>query len=475
VPLTQIRLPDASPELSAGLARIREEFQVPLDFPAEVADAAEASARRGPAHEAERRDARYVPFVTIDPRGSRDLDQAFFAETLGDGFRVSYAIADVSAFVVDADPIDREAHERGVTLYLPDERAPLHPTVLSEGAASLLPGEVRPALLWTIDLDGEGSTTASRLERATVRSREALTYAAVSRSVRDGSAPPPLELLRTIGELRRAQEQLRGGISIAVPTQEVVRDGDGYRPRYDEPRPAERWNAQISLLTGMTAAQMMIDAGVGILRTLPPAPPDVIDRLRRTATTLGISWADGATYPDVVRALDPGVAAHAAFLTQAVQVLRGAGYEVIAPGEPAPQHSAIAAPYAHVTAPPRRLVDRFANEVLVALSADEDPPTWVVDGLVPLPKAMARAGHRAAAIEHAVIDLAESIVLSTRVGEQFEATVVDLDGDHATALVRDPAVVASIEASGLELGEQITVKLVTSTPETRLVEFEVAR
>ena len=86
-----------------------------------------------------------LPFLTIDPPGSMDLDQAMHLERRGAGFRVRYAIADVAAFVRPGGAIDAEAHRRVETLYSPDTRTPLHPPVLSEGAASLLPGQVRPA------------------------------------------------------------------------------------------------------------------------------------------------------------------------------------------------------------------------------------------------------------------------------------------------------------------------------------------
>ena len=107
-------------------------------------------------------DATDVPLVTLDPPGSRDLDQAVHLAARGDGYRVSYAIADVGAFVRPGSAIDAEARRRGQTLYSPDRRTPLHPPVLSEGAASLLPDELGPAVLWTIDLDADGEPVARR-------------------------------------------------------------------------------------------------------------------------------------------------------------------------------------------------------------------------------------------------------------------------------------------------------------------------
>src|SRR6185369_17786277 len=97
-------------------------------------------------------------FVTIDPATSRDLDQAVLLESRPGGFRVHYAIADVTSFVSDHGALRDETWRRGETVYLPDGNVPLHPVVLSEGAASLLPAQVRPAVLWTIDLDDAGST-----------------------------------------------------------------------------------------------------------------------------------------------------------------------------------------------------------------------------------------------------------------------------------------------------------------------------
>jgi exoribonuclease R len=284
-----------------------------------------------------------------------------------------------------------------------------------------------------------------------------------------------LQLLREIGRLRIERETERNAVSISVPTQEVVPNESGYHLEYDVPVAAEHWNAQISLLTGMCAAELMVDAGVGILRTLPPANQQIVDRLRAAAKALGIPWPKDAGYDDVVRGLDPTPPAHAAFLTQAVHVLRGSGYEAIDPNEPIPLHSAVATPYAHVTAPLRRLVDRFGNEIVLALCAGASPPTWATDALADLPSAMGAAAQRASAVEHAVIDLVESVLLADRIGEMFDATVVNVDKDRANVLLRDPAVIAHIDGRGRELGEDVRLRVVAADPSTRRVEFEAQR
>src|SRR5215210_55424 len=96
---------EVSPVLQEGLDRIRAELRLPDGFPPEVdASASTAAARVSPVG-ADRFDGRDIPFVSIDPSGSRDLDQAYFAERAKDGYRVRYAIADVAAFVSSGDPV----------------------------------------------------------------------------------------------------------------------------------------------------------------------------------------------------------------------------------------------------------------------------------------------------------------------------------------------------------------------------------
>ena len=318
--------------MAAGLAAIRAELEVPAAFPAAVEAAAAEAVAAGPdpPFEApERDDRRDLPLVTIDPPGSRDLDQAFAIDRRDGGWTVWYAIADVAAFVHDGDEVDAEARRRGVTLYLPDGRAPLHPTVLSEGAASLLPGVDRPALLWRLDVDDRGVLTSGRVRRAVVRSRAQLDYPTVQAELdtAGSSASAPALRLREVGTVLEAAEEERGGVSLPTPEQvveEVPDEPDRYRLAWRTPLPVERWNAQLSLLCGRAAANLMLQGGYGVLRVLPPFDPGGVRRLRRAAAALGVAWP--GSYPAMIRSLDPATPVGAALLNQAARALRGAGY-----------------------------------------------------------------------------------------------------------------------------------------------------
>ena len=166
--------PAAREVMRAGLADIREELDVPGGFADDVLAAAHAAAARAPGPD--HRDRTTERFVTLDPATSVDLDQAFALERAGDDIVLHYAIADVGWFVRPDDPLDREAFARGVTVYLPDGRAPLYPTVLSEGAASLLPGDPRPAVVFRVRVGPDGSSRLDGAERAIVRNHAKLAY-----------------------------------------------------------------------------------------------------------------------------------------------------------------------------------------------------------------------------------------------------------------------------------------------------------
>jgi exoribonuclease R len=397
MPARKLGLPPIVPdELAKGLATIRATAEVPRDFPAEVHAAAQRAAAEPRLPDLDRTE---LELITIDPAGSRDLDQALnIVRSPSGGFVISYAIADVAAFVRPADPIDAEAHRRGTTLYAPDLRTPLHPPVLSEGAASLLPHEVRPALLWTITLDHRGQTIAADVARALVRSRAQLSYADAQAEI-DGSSPrEALALLKLVGQWREIRERDRGGVSLQIPEQEIQRQGNGWTLRYRAPEPVEGWNAQISLLTGMAAAHIMLYGQVGILRTMPPADPYSLRRLRQVAKALRIVWPPEMDYPDFMPMLNPTRPDQAAMLNACTVLFRGATYRSFSGGIPdQADHAALASDYAHTTAPLRRLVDRYTGEICVALCAGEPVPEWVFRALDGLPEQM--GGRRASGQE----------------------------------------------------------------------------
>lgn len=461
MPRRPLQLTASAAPLAEVFEQVRERLEVPGAFPPAALADAERAARRPPAGHDDQTD---LALVTIDPPESRDLDQAVhLARRSGGGFRVHYAIADVPWFVDPGSALDAEVRRRGVTFYGPDRRDPLHPPVLGEEEASLLPGVDRPAILWQLDLDGDGLLVDTRVRRALVRSQAKLSYQQVQDDLDGGRGNDMLRLLPLFGAARREVEADRGGVALPIPDQEIERIGNHYRLAFRRPRPVEEDNAQVSLLTGIAAAGLMRSGRIGIQRTLPPARDTDLQVLRATAAALGLDWESEQPFHLFVRTLDPDRAPDAAFLDESTVTFRGAGYRAFDGSRPPDAvHAGIAADYAHVTAPLRRLVDRWGLEICVRLAAGDDVPDWVRESLYDLPNIMAETTRRANAWERAVVDVVEAALLSDRIGETFPATVLDVDDDdrgRGLVLLTEPAVRARVHGDDLSPGEEIRVRV----------------
>ena len=448
--------------LDAGLTRIREQFHVPSGFPPAVALAAvQAAARHPGADHVDRTDR---PFVTLDPAGSTDLDQAFALERAGGDVVLHYAIADVGFFVQGGDPLDVEAWRRGVTIYMPDQRARLYPAALSEGAASLLPDGPRPAVVFTVRVDEQGEVRLDGVERALVHSRAKLAY----ETVRPDELPPELaELARrmTLAEERRHAPR------VEFPDQELTRVDGRWALRFDLRLESEDTNAGMSLATNLAVADALLAADTGLFRVMAEPSAAAVGRLRHAARAFGLDWPAErplALFQRSLRTDDPRAAA---FLIAVRRAGGGASYQSFRSGV-TPWHAAMAATYAHATAPLRRLADRFVVEAALAVAGGQPVPDDVQAAFVELPDAMAAAEGRAADVERAVIDLAEAVVLAGREGEVFDAVVVDEDRRGAVVQLAEPAVMARVTARRVDPGSEVGVRLVTADPTARRVEFE---
>ncbi|RJO69046.1 RNB domain-containing ribonuclease [Nocardia panacis] len=458
---------------------IRSEFGLASAYPAEAGvearDAVDAFA-------GSRLDRTDIALVTIDPPGAMDLDQALSIQRTRAGYLLHYAIADVAAMIRPDGALARESGARGQTFYLPDGTVPLHPPVLSEGSASLLPGVSRPAALWTIELDEAAEPQRFSVVRATVRSVARLDYAGVQADADAGNPHPSIAALPEFGMRRIEAGLARGAIGLRLPVQRVVRDGaaDGHWRLVVEPRTAaEDCNEQVSLLTGLCAARIMMDGNgsgerIGLLRTLPPPAASAIESLRRTAAALSVDWPDERTVGRVLAGLDPNSPTSLVLMSEATSLLRGANYTVLDGDGPesALRHSAIAAPYAHVTAPLRRLADRFATEICLANCAKVPVPQWVRDGLVAAAETMRRSDGVAGKVERACVDLTEATLLAPRTGAEFDAIVLrEANGSRpAEIFVADPPVLAPCVGAPPE-GESVRVRLVSADVSTRKVSF----
>jgi len=472
----------AQQTLAEALAALSVEFKLPDGFsPDVVAEVEKVIA----GHTLPDLDLTALPFITIDPPASQDLDQAMYLERRGSGYLVHYAIADVPSFVPAGGPLDSETRRRGQTIYTPGNRIPLHPVRLSEGAASLFANDPRSAFVWEIELAADGTQSSAHVRRAAVQSVAKLSYAEAQDMLDAGNAPAAfagtLALLKEIGTKRIELERARGGASLNVPSQEVDFVDGRYVLQFRPALPIEDWNAQISLLTGMAAAQVMLEGKVGILRTMPAPDGDAVADYRMQTVALGKPWAEGVEYGAYLRTLDPSDPKQLALMHAASTLFRGAGYTPFNGTVPEEvTQAAVAAPYAHATAPLRRLVDRFVLAICAALCSGAEAPPWAVQALDELPDIMSASNQLASKVDRAAIDIVEAALLSHKVGTEFDAVVLagPRQNGHATKAgaarsaiqIADPAVTGYCEGV-LEPGTVVRVKLVTADIAKRTVQF----
>ena len=325
---------------------------------------------------------------------------------------------------------------------------------------------------------GDGEGTAVEVYRALVRSHERHDYEAVQQAVDSGSADERLMLLKEVGERRIAFERRRGGASLPMPEQEVAEDEQGhFRLYFRPPLEAEDWNAQISLMTGMAAAEMMVKGGVGILRTMPEADQNAVARFRRAARALGVEWAAGQAYGEFLRGLDradPGhLAPHPrgdlAVPWRGLHALRGRRAGAVG----ACRGGLRLRPRDGAPAPARRPLR--ARGVRSALARGRGAgvgaggaahPAGDHGGLGP-----EGGGGGAGAAPTPWRRRCSGTVSGT-----FPASVVDLDGTgerrQAVVQVQEPAVLARADGQA-ELGAAVTVRLVEAEIASGTVRFEI--
>ncbi len=455
-------LVDAEGALARGLAAIRARFQVPDAFAPDVIAKAEAAARRTPTQHVDRTD---LPFVTLDPATSTDLDQAFVIERAGADLVLRYAIADVAWFVDDSDAVDDEAWRRGASQYLPDGRASLYPPVLSEGAASLLPDGPRPAVIFTVKVAGDGAASLQGAERALIRSRAKLAYDRVT----DADLPDRFAELAMRVE---AAEHRRGAVRIDPPQQEVAALGGGrfelrFRPRLV----SEDRNAALSLACNLAVAKALLAAKTGLFRVMPEPSEQAVARLRHTARAFGLAWPGMEPLAQFEQGLGGDDPAQAAFMMAVRRASERAAYAPYQEGV-IPWHAAMAATYAHATAPLRRLADRYVVRAALAVANGRAVPAAVTEAFGRLPDVMARADALGGQLDRAVIDLAETVMLSGDVGRTFEAMVTDVDERGARVQLCDAPVVSRVSAHSVEPGDRVHVKLTAADPEHAPAVFE---
>ena len=483
---------------------------IPIGF-TEAAEA-EAAQAQEPTLQG-RTDLRDIPLVTIDPPDARDHDDAVYAEPDSDpknvgGWVVWVAIADVAAYVRPASALDREARDKGNSVYFPDRVEPMLPHALSSNMCSLRQGENRACMAVRMVFDRSGRKTGHRFVRGLMRSAAKLSYdqaqAAIDGEPDDQTGPLMDRVLRPLWDAYaclKTGREARAPLEITSTERRIVIREDGH---------VASITARVSLEAHKLIEEMMIQANVAAAETLEQRRSPLIYRVHDTPSmekvqaladflaTIGLDWSKGQA-PTTVRfnrLLDETRGGPDAEIVNEV-VLRTQMQAYYSPDNIG--HFGLnLARYAHFTSPIRRYADLIVHRALIgALDfGDDGLSPFDVTHIGETAEMITASERRAMAAERDATDRYVAAYLAERQGAEFDGRItgvtrfglfirlaeVGADGLAPVSTLGDEyfihderthALVGERTGRRWRLGAQVRVRLEEATPLTGGLLFSV--
>ena len=480
--------------------------QLPIDFPPIVVREADKIARRGvrPEDLEGREDFRDTLCFTIDPRDAKDHDDALSVRRTAGGLEIGVHIADVSWYVKEGSGIDREALDRGTSVYLVDRVIPMLPESLSSDLCSLVPGQDRLTLSVVLDFDEHGKMRERRIVRGVIRSARRLAYEDAEEILGQGLPQEDpggalVEALRDLSsvarEVRRARREA-GAVDFAIPEAEVVLDDEG-EPLEIRPRArleAHRIIEDLMIFANETVATLGLDEGLPLIYRIHEDPdPDRIEKLRELAGFFGHSMPTATIRPaDLSRLLNEAKGKPHEYLISKVTLrsMKRARYSTENVG-----HFGLASDaYVHFTSPIRRYPDLVVHRALVRWL--KGAPVRTDEGLKDVARHSSDMERRAQEAERESVEAKTIRYMQRHVGDVFDGTIggvtsfglfVELDGVLAEGLVRLGSLVDDYYAFDADahavfgrrtrkryrLGDRVSVQVVRVDAESRTIDLEL--
>ncbi len=437
---------------------------LPCEWPEAVVEEAEAlpstvtqAASRG------RKDLRDLPLVTIDGADARDFDDAVYCSPATSGWKLTVAIADVSAYVKPGTPLDAEARLRGTSVYFPERVVPMLPEKLSNGICSLRPDEDRLCMACELHVGADGQIKRSRFFEAVMRSRARLTYDQVAAAVveRDARARKDLssvidhldQLYKLYGAFKRARDR-RGAIDLDTHEARIVFGADKKIESIDSQtrNDAHRLIEECMIAANVAAARFLERHRIPTLYRVHERPAaDRVTELREFLSEVGVKLAGGAE-PEArhFAALIKRTADRAdGELIQTV-LLRSLAQAAYSPRNVGHFGLSLES-YAHFTSPIRRYPDLLVHRAIKHLIEKRSPDTFDYDA-----DAMAGLGAHTSMTERRADEATRDAVswlkcefMLDRIGEEFDGTIMGVTSFGVFVTLDDIYVEGLIHVSAL--------------------------
>ena len=427
-------------DVGLEILSIIKQHDLPLEFPAEVIEASKKIPKNVLKDElAGRRDLRHLPIVTIDGEDAKDLDDAVYVQQLSmDEFLLGVYIADVSYYVKEDSILDKEARERGTSVYLVDRVLPMLPERLSNGICSLNAGVDRLSMACEMHINREGKVLDYEIFPAVIHVRHRLSYNIVREVLAGDEALrakyedilPMVQLMDELREILHKKRARRGAIDFDLPEQKVILD-DKLKPVEIVQRVhgnAESVIEEFMLAANETVAQHMFKQKWPFVYRVHDIPAeDKMQELAKLLANFNVKFKvqeemDPAEIQRAVKAM-VGRPEERLVSTVALRSMKQAVYQTENIG-----HFGLAAKfYTHFTSPIRRYPDLIVHRLLrewmhnpEMTSAKAEPLTDKLDVIAEHSSIRERA---AAEAERATVELKMCEYMEEHIGEEFDGVV----------------------------------------------------
>lgn len=464
------------------------------EFPAEVLDQLNKIKNAGePAAEASVKDLRSLLWSSIDNSSSRDLDQIEWAEQLENGdIRVLVGIADVDALISKDSPLDKHAEQNTVTVYTESKIFPMLPVEISTDMTSLNEGVDRLAIVADMTVKENGDVPESTFYCALVRNQAKCAYEDIGEWL-DYGGEMPEALQRTPGlkeqiELQRqaalrlhAYRRAKGALEFeSIEASAVVEDGEIKGLKSVESNAARKLIENFMVAANVEMAEFL-EAHDSISLRRVVKTPEHWDGIVRIANEYGEHLPNQPDQPALAaflekrRTADPD---HFPDLSLSIVKLIGSGeYVVERPGEDTGGHFGLAVrDYAHSTAPNRRFTDIVVQRLVKAVIANQPSP-YSAEELEAIAEHCNEQERAARKVERKIRKVVAATVMQRHIGENFDAIVTGVTPSGTFARILRPPVDGRIEQGehGLNVGEKVNVKLLSTDPRSGFIDFAAQR
>jgi exoribonuclease-2 len=436
-------------------------------------------------------DLRSLLWSSIDNDTSKDLDQIEWAEQLPDGrIRVLIGVADVDARVALDTVIDSHAKSETTSVYTGVKVFPMLPAELSEGITSLNENEDRVALVIEFAVDQAGTASDGKAYRALVHNRAQLAYNSVGAWLEGKGAAPvkvaasadlaaQLKLQDTAAQRMVGGRFQHGALDLeTIETRPVMMAEEAVEIKKLEKNRATSLIEEFMVAANGVIARTFEDAGVASIRRIVRTPKRW-DRIIEVAAGLGTKLPvepDSKALNDFLLAQKQKDPDHFPDLSLTVIKLMGPGeYVLVKPNEVSPGHFGLAVQdYTHSTAPNRRFPDMVTQRLLKAWLA-KSPQPYSADDLNAIAIHCTLMEDNARKVEREMEKRIAAVVLHPRIGQSFPAIVTGVNNYGVLVRTLDPHVDGMVVSGGkgLDVGDKVTAKLVSTDPQRGFIDFAV--